>query len=202
MFSSNRYEDQILVRGVYFTSGTQEGTPIDRMMSVMAQTFGMQEQALPSFGGKGRSYFITDLFRRIIFQESGLAGVNPRLEKRRRWVQAAAYVGSIALAAIATLAWITSFTANRGFLQEVGEALTPYQQAAAAPAVGQPTIDQMLPKLDSLRRVMDVAGQHGDSVPMHMRMWLLPGQIDAGTGERRVPARTQRDPGTHGHVDT
>jgi type VI secretion system protein ImpL len=77
VFSSSRYEDQIMVRGVYFTSGTQEGTPIDRMMSVMAKTFGVAEQVLPSFGGKGRSYFITDLFRKIIFQESGLAGWHP-----------------------------------------------------------------------------------------------------------------------------
>ncbi len=119
VFSTNRYDERILVRGVYFTSGTQEGTPIDRMMSVMAQTFGMVEQALPSFGGKGRSYFITDLFRKIIFQESGLAGVNPRIERRRRWLQAAAYTGSIVLAVVATIAWITSFTANRGYLDEV-----------------------------------------------------------------------------------
>ena len=71
VFSSSRFDDTVLVRGVYFTSGIQEGAPIDRMMSVMAKTFGVAEQALPSFGGKGRSYFITDLLRNIVFQESG-----------------------------------------------------------------------------------------------------------------------------------
>jgi type VI secretion system protein ImpL len=176
VFSSNRYEDQILVRGVYFTSGTQEGTPIDRMMSVMAKTFGMQEQALPSFGGKGRSYFITDLFRRVIFQESGLAGVNPRIEKRRRWLQAAAYVGSITLAVLATLAWITSFSANRSYLTEVTDSLAGYEQSVSAAAGARASIEQVLPRLDSLRQVLDVASQHGGSVPLHMRMWLYQGR--------------------------
>jgi type VI secretion system protein ImpL len=175
VFSSNRYEDQILVRGVYFTSGTQEGTPIDRMMSVMARTFGMQEQALPSFGGKGRSYFITDLFRKIIFQESGLAGVNPRIERRRRWVQAAAYLGSIGFAVLATLAWITSYSANRGYLGEVDDALATYQQSAAIATGDRASIEQVLPRLDALRNTLDVAAQHEDSAPMHMRMWLYQG---------------------------
>lgn len=175
VFSSSRYEDQILVRGVYFTSGTQEGTPIDRMMSVMARTFGVAEQVLPSFGGKGRSYFITDLFRKIIFQESGLAGVNPRLEKRRRWIQAAAYMGSIVLAVLASFAWITSYTANKGYLEEVGQGLTRYQELAASAAGERATLEQVLPKLDALRSLMDEAGQYNDSVPLHMRMWLFQG---------------------------
>ena len=176
VFSSNRYEEQILLRGVYFTSGTQEGTPIDRMMSVMANTFGMQEQAMPSFGGKGRSYFITDLFRKILFQESGLAGVNPRIERRRRWLQGAAYIGSIALAVLATLAWIGSFASNKGYLGEVGDSVTRYQQSASVAMGERASIEQVLPRLDSLRQVYDVAAQHDGSVPLHMRMWLYQGK--------------------------
>jgi type VI secretion system protein ImpL len=176
VFSSSRYEDQIMVRGVYFTSGTQEGTPIDRMMSVMARTFGVAEQVLPSFGGKGRSYFITDLFRKIIFQESGLAGVNPRVEKRRRWIQAAAYIGSIVLALLASFAWITSFTSNRGYLEEVDQGLEQYQTLAGSSASERATLEQVLPRLDALRSLVDVAGQYNDSVPLHMRMWLFQGK--------------------------
>jgi type VI secretion system protein ImpL len=176
IFSSNRYEEQILVRGIYFTSGTQEGTPIDRMMSVMANTFGMQEQVMPSFGGKGRSYFITDMFRKILFQESGLAGTNPRIERRRRWLQGAAYIGSIALTLLATLAWIGSFASNRGYLGEVGDAVTRYEQTATVSMGPRASIEQVLPRLDSLRQVYDVAAQHDGAVPWHMRMWLYQGK--------------------------
>ena len=33
IFGSTRFDRQILLRGVYFTSGTQEGTPIDRLLA-------------------------------------------------------------------------------------------------------------------------------------------------------------------------
>src|SRR5438128_2573505 len=46
VFESNRYERQALLRGVYFSSGTQEGSPLDRVMSAMAASFGLERQAL------------------------------------------------------------------------------------------------------------------------------------------------------------
>jgi type VI secretion system protein ImpL len=175
VFSNSRFDDTVLVRGVYFTSGIQEGAPIDRMMSVMAKTFGVAEQALPSFGGKGRSYFITDLLRKIVFQESGLAGVNRRIEKRRRFLQTGAYSAAIVLAVVATFAWITSFTANRGYVEEVSEELNLYTQLPAPVQGRSQTLEEVLPRLDALRNVLDVAQQHQDAVPMHMRMWLYQG---------------------------
>ena len=46
IFRNSRYEDSQLLRGVYFTSGTQEGTPIDRLMMGMARTFGIGRQTI------------------------------------------------------------------------------------------------------------------------------------------------------------
>ena len=53
LFAENVYQDTPLMRGVYFTSGTQEGRTIDRVMGAMAQAFGVR----PRFGdgGAGRS---------------------------------------------------------------------------------------------------------------------------------------------------
>ena len=45
-FGINRYQAPSLLRGVYFTSGTQEGTPIDRLMGILASYI----QARPLFG--------------------------------------------------------------------------------------------------------------------------------------------------------
>ena len=32
VFSAREFDGRVLLRGVYFTSGTQEGTPIDRLL--------------------------------------------------------------------------------------------------------------------------------------------------------------------------
>ncbi len=93
VFQSSRYETSPLLRGVYFTSGTQEGTPIDRLMSVLAKTFRIDAQALPPQTAAGKSFFIADVLRKIAFAEAGLAGTNRRFELQRAWLQKGAYVG-------------------------------------------------------------------------------------------------------------
>ena len=54
--------------------GTQEGRPIDRVMSAVAAALGLQRQVLVPDPSSGRAYFITRLLRDVIFQEAGLAG--------------------------------------------------------------------------------------------------------------------------------
>ena len=41
LFDQNVYQDGPIMRGVYFTSGTQEGSPVDRVMASMAEAFGV-----------------------------------------------------------------------------------------------------------------------------------------------------------------
>lgn len=41
IFKPNAFEERALLRGVYFTSGTQEGSPIDRLIGSMAQSMGL-----------------------------------------------------------------------------------------------------------------------------------------------------------------
>ena len=57
IFGASRFENEPLLRGVYFTSGTQEGTPrSDRIMAVLAGVYGMQRQELPAFQGRPKSF--------------------------------------------------------------------------------------------------------------------------------------------------
>src|SRR5918996_3942706 len=60
------------LRGFYLTSGTQEGTPIDRLVGSMAQTFGIQRPAPLGYGIAPKPYFLTRLLRQVIFGEAGL----------------------------------------------------------------------------------------------------------------------------------
>ncbi len=108
VFRPSRFEERILLRGVYFTSGTQEGTPIDRLMSTLANTFGLRRQVLSTFSGKGRSYFITRLLRDVIFPEAEIAGTNLRFERWRAWIQRGAYAAALLITVIAAALVLTS----------------------------------------------------------------------------------------------
>jgi type VI secretion system protein ImpL len=63
------------LRGVYYTSGTQEGNPIDRVLVSLARTFRLERGATAAVGNSGKSFFVTRLLREVVFPEANLAAV-------------------------------------------------------------------------------------------------------------------------------
>ena len=82
VFAATSGDQRILLRGVYFTSGTQEGTPIDRLLGAIGRGFRVAPEAVAAPGGRGKAYFVERLLKQVLIGESGLAGVNRRLEMR------------------------------------------------------------------------------------------------------------------------
>ena len=63
------------LRGVYYTSGTQEGNPIDRVLGALARSFKLDRgSAVPR--GTGKSYFLSRLLHEVVFSEAELAVVD------------------------------------------------------------------------------------------------------------------------------
>src|SRR5690606_39025510 len=76
--------DTPALRGAYFTSGTQEGHPIDRVMHRMAEAFGIRGQGpLSAQTVEQKSYFLHDVFTEVVFRDAGLA-VRSEAERRRQ----------------------------------------------------------------------------------------------------------------------
>ena len=75
-------EERPLLRGVYFTSGTQEGTPIDRVLGTLSRTFGIERRLPPPAAARGKSFFLNRLLKDVVFNEQGLVGENRAMEQR------------------------------------------------------------------------------------------------------------------------
>ncbi len=144
VFQDNRYEQRHMLRGVYFTSGTQEGTPIDRLMMGMAKTFGIGRQAIGTGQGTGRSFFLTRLLETVIFSEAGLVSADDKVERRYRWTKRAAIAATILIALGTGALWVRSYMGNTKLIAEAQERVTQYQAAAAA-IPGNPVGDTDLP---------------------------------------------------------
>ncbi len=119
LFLSSKYSYDALFRGIYFTSATQEGSPIDRILGTLSTSFGLDRQELASTKSKGKSFFINSLLRNVIFAESGLAGANLKQEKKLFWMQKSAYIGIAALTVLLTSIWVTSYIRNKSYIQDV-----------------------------------------------------------------------------------
>ena len=53
VFRPSQFEERPMLRGAYFTSGTQEGTPIDRLMGALARASGSAAAPCPRSAAAG-----------------------------------------------------------------------------------------------------------------------------------------------------
>ncbi|NOQ13553.1 MAG: type VI secretion system membrane subunit TssM [Methyloprofundus sp.] len=155
-FAVNRYQSAPLLRGVYLTSGTQEGTPIDRLMGVLAKTFKLNHSVSPIFSGKGKSYFITRLLQEVIFAESGLVGLNQKVEKRRTLLQRAFYTLALLLITVCSGLWVNSYLQNQSLLREYTEKTAAYTALTPDGPSASSDLLEFLKEMDALRAVRDV----------------------------------------------
>lgn len=154
VFVDNKFEQRHLLRGVYFASGTQEGTPIDRLMMGMARTFGIGRQAIGSGRGTGRSFFLTRLFDQVIFKEAGLVSADDKVERRYRWTRRIAIAATVLIAVLFGSLWVRSFVGNQAMAAQAIEGLAAYQAAAAQipqNPIGDSDIVSTIPALNVLR---------------------------------------------------
>lgn len=153
VFKPNAFEERALLRGVYFTSGTQEGSPIDRLIGEMAQSMNLDRQHLARQTGSGRSYFIEKLFTSVAFPEHGLVGLNPSVERQRKWFARGAIAATVVvILAVGTL-WMISYRANQAFIAQVHERVSPLAQSARNLSPAQRDVLSVLPLLNAARHL-------------------------------------------------
>ncbi len=154
VFQDNRFEQRHMLRGVYFTSGTQEGTPIDRLMMNMARTFGIGRQAIGSGRGTGRSFFLTRLFEQVVFPEAGLVSADDKVERRYKWSRRIAIAATVVFALTMGAFWARSYLGNQTLLAEVSTGLATFEgEATKIPGnpVGDTDLVAVVPALNQLR---------------------------------------------------
>lgn len=158
-FVKNRYQFQPYLRGMYFTSGTQDGTPIDRMMTSVSSNFGFDREAVQQPHQQGKSFFIGQLFRSIIFPESELVGSNRKYETFIRWIQHASYAGLAGVALLMFVIWGGSFTRNEMFMHEVQNYIAEYKAEKKRLNNWSSDLRTVLPTLNALAKASIVYNQ-------------------------------------------
>ncbi|MGH8419835.1 MAG: type VI secretion system membrane subunit TssM [Pseudomonas sp.] len=153
VFKPNAFEDRALLRGVYFTSGTQEGSPIDRLIGAMAQSMNLDRRHLARLTGTGRSYFIEKLFTAVAFAERGLVGVNLKVERRRKWLARGALAATVTAVLVVGTLWLISYRANQAYIAQVDRKVAPLGQSVQSLGPTQRDVLAVLPLLNGVRNL-------------------------------------------------
>jgi len=161
-FGGSRLDPAPLLRGVYFTSGTQEGTPIDRLTGVMARAFGLdQRRAAALRPQQGRSYFLGQLVSRVILGEAMLVSEPPAARTRRIALRAASYA-AVGLLTLGAAGWLVAgHSAGQREIADMSSAFAAYEAIAKETTfdpVNDSDLPRLLPLLDAARNLGQAAG--------------------------------------------
>src|ERR1700730_977844 len=130
IFEPTRYHANATLRGFYFTSGTQHGTPIDRLIGALAKSFGAEQVTAQAYSGLGKSFFLTDLILKVILGEAAWVSTDRAAVRRARIIKACLY-STLALFAVAMKGlWWVSYTHNRNLITATQFGVADYVRQA------------------------------------------------------------------------
>jgi type VI secretion system protein ImpL len=200
MFMVNAFQGTPIFRGFYFTSGTQEGRPLDRVLGRMGQAMGIRPpEAAVQAPLESKSYFLYDVFMNVVFPDGDLAARSASEIRRQALMRVAVSAAALLLGVIVAIPGVVSFFNNRNFLLETEE------RAKAAAAVtwndGKPAGGKLEALQPLLERLQEIDAYRENGVPFKMSWFMYRGEdvyrstvavyvasLQQGFG---VPARTR-----------
>ncbi|UTA46618.1 type VI secretion system membrane subunit TssM [Simiduia sp. 21SJ11W-1] len=158
-FNPNRYDADPLLRGVYFTSATQEGSPIDRMMASVSANFGLERDMGKQQTNSGKSFFLHRLLKDIVFPESELVGTNKKLEASLVWGRRIALATAATATAATLVLWFGSLAQNARYMNQVNEHIASYKalmpETSSPSSTSNQTVAQAFEALSKAQSVYD-----------------------------------------------
>ncbi|HWE72391.1 MAG TPA: type VI secretion system membrane subunit TssM [Stellaceae bacterium] len=162
VFEPNRYQKPARLRGVYFTSGTQLGAPIDRLMGAMAANFGISRRQIAAFSGTGRTYFLTRLLREVIFGEANLVSADAKVEKRARLIHYGVIGGTALVSLLVLTGWIFAYFNNASTIAKIDQQIASYNDLARTVQVDRVADASLQPILPLLAIARDMPGGYAE----------------------------------------
>lgn len=169
VFKPSAHEQPLLLRGVYFTSSTQEGAPIDLLEPAMAPAYGFESYAAtaaPKESLGTHSYFLRRLFHDVIIAEAGLVGLDRITERWRRLGAVALASGISAAAAGLLFLWLHAYQTNRAALDQAvtaADVIARDMDALPAPSRDAAELIAVIPPLDALRALPGGSSAQSDA---------------------------------------
>ncbi len=170
IFEPTRYQANATLRGFYFTSGTQEGTPIDQLIGALSRSFGAREVAASAYSGRGQSYFLKDLIGKLIIGEAAWVSTDRAAVLRARLIKTAALAALAIACAAASFAWWGSYQRNKDLIAGTRAGAADFR-AAAGPFATEAEISdrdfaKVLPLLNKLRYLPAGYETNGTAPPL------------------------------------
>jgi type VI secretion system IcmF/VasK family protein len=124
LFRPNPFQESAILRGIYFSSGTQKGTPVDQVVAALSKAFGVDapQEAEQEPTIERKSFFLKDLFTKIIFPDKLLARPTASVRRKNQIIRWATIGVSLAFLGLFAFWHTVSFIGNSAMLYTAGKA--------------------------------------------------------------------------------
>lgn len=176
ILGSDRYMTPALPRGVFLSSVYQQGVLTNAFVASASQNYDIRAP-VPTMHPSGRAmvYFAQQLFQRVIYPESGLAGDNPRvLADKKRALALHVGVASVG-SALLIGGWYHYYAQNSDKAMSVLERSRAYS-AHAIDGKLDPTGGNLLQPLEQISSAVAVYGDYRNAWPVLADMGLYQGR--------------------------
>ena len=168
-FGGTKLDPAPFLRGVYLSSATQEGTPIDQLTGMLARAFGVDQKRAPSLQPvAGRSYFLKRMVGEVLLGEALLVSTRSAWQRRSSWLRVGGFAAvGIALVLGGLLLWRIEVE-NRTAVAQTDTALVAYRaQLAGKPLdpVADDDLTRIVPLLDAAAAIPHGEGLWLTGVP-------------------------------------
>ena len=188
IFEPTRYHANATLRGFYLTSGTQHGTPIDRLIGALAKSFGAEQIGAQAYSGRGKSFFLADLILKVIIGEAAWVSTDRFALRRARIIKATAY----SLLALTVLglgaAWTESYRRNRDLIADTQVAAAQFTQQAGPftkeTVIADRDLHKVMPLLFKLRNLPAGFATRDASTPLLAELGLSQRERLQSSGEQ------------------
>lgn len=163
-----------ILRGFYFTSGTQEGRPLDRVVGAMGRAFGLRPVAAEEGAGavEAKSYFLRDVFTEIIFPDQAIAARTEAEARRQRIQRFAAAAAAAVVALLVLVPSIFSYLKNKELIDETARIS---REAAEVKWFDGGKATDKVEKLEALRMQVEKLDAYRDDRPFSYGWFLYKG---------------------------
>jgi len=152
LLQPNPYQESPFFRGFYFTSGTQEGVPIDRVLQSIATSFGLPQEMIEQFNPemKTKSYFIKELFTDIIIPDEPLVRLTSRSARQRRLLRLGVLTVSVLALIIFMFGVFQAYVSSGNVLENVAKDVAYEPGTGADSARSMERLNLLLGRLQDL----------------------------------------------------
>jgi type VI secretion system protein ImpL len=175
VFAVNAFQGTPIFRGFYFTSGTQEGRPLDRVLQRMGQAMGIRpREAVAQQNVESKSYFLHDVFMNVVFPDGDIAARSAIEVRRQQIMRVAISAAAAALGVILAIPGAVSFSKNRAFLRETEEharVVSAVQWGDSRPLSGKLAVLQ-----PALKRLQEIDQAREEGPPSGMGWSMFQGE--------------------------